>query len=327
MRTFSIVLLLLAGTTSSSRAQNGSHRSPAIQISKITYHGWPNSYRISNGKVQAVVVPAIGRVMQFQLVGGVNIFWQDRRLDGRAPDPNSREWANFGGDKSWPSPQDDWSKMVGRGWPPPAGFDAVPYEARVEDGVLELSSPVDPSYRIRVRRRVELDPAKPQMEVVTSYEKITGAPVKVGVGVITQLRDPQRVFMVLPKKSRFPDGYVLLQFSPPEDVRIHDGLVSLKRGNKISSEIGSDADTLLWMDGEYVLRIDSPRVQRAEYAEQGTNSTIFTAADPQAYVELETFGPLSVMKAGDRIQRKNTYTLLERSEKDPDAEARKVARP
>lgn len=329
MRTFLLVVTLLAGTISGSGGRTGDHpsepqRSPAIQISKITYHGWPDSYRISNGKVQAVVVPAIGRVMQFQLVGRDNVFWQDRRLDGKVPDPNSKQWTNFGGDKSWPSPQDDWLKITRRAWPPPAGFDAEQNEARVENGVLELISPVDRSYGIRVRRRMELDQHAPRMTITTIYQKIDGAPVKIGVGVITQLRDPERVFMLLPKKSRFPEGYVLLQFSRPEDVTVHDGLVSLARGKKVNSQIGSDADTLLWMDEQYVLRIDSPRVPGAEYADQGTNTTIFTASDPQAYVELETFGPLTAMGPGDWIERTNTYTLLRRTEKDPEVEAKKL---
>ena len=323
------MVTLLAGMISWCGAQNTAHHqpTPATQVSTITYHNWPNSYRISNGKVQAVVVPAIGRVMEFQFADGDNVFWQDRSLDGKISDPNSTHWTNFGGDKSWPSPQDDWSKIIGRGWPPPAGFDAVPYEARVEDNDVVLISPVDPSYGIRVRRRIGLDPTASRMTITTIYEKLAGPPVKVGVGVITQLRDPVRLFMVNPKQSRFPDGYVLLQFSPPENVSVKDDFVSLSRGKKTSTQIGSDANTLLWIDEKYVLRIDSPRVPCEEYADRGTNSTIFTAPDPQAYVELETFGPLIVMNHGDRIERANTYTLLRRTEKNPEAEARKLAQP
>ena len=316
-------LLLFAVASSFSYAQSAPHISGEIQISKITYRGWPNIYRVSNGRVETIIVPAIGRVMEFRYVGGEDIFWENAALAGQTADPNSKEWANFGGDKSWPSPQADWPKMIGRNWPPPTGFDAVAYQAQVENRAVELISPVDAG--IRVRRKVQLDPAAPRMEIVTSYEKVSGNPMKVGIGVITQVRDPQRLFMVLPKKSRFPKGYVLQQFSPPQDVQVRDGLVSLKRGAKTSTQIGSDADTLLWMNDKYVLRIDSPRVRDAEYADQGTNTTIFTSADPQAYVELETFGPLTVMKVGDHIERKNTYTLMERTEKDPEKEARKIA--
>src|SRR5438270_8713078 len=67
------------------------------------------------------------------------------------------------------------------------------------------------------------------MTITTTYEKVSGRPMKVGIGVRTQLRDPQRAFMVLPPKSRFPQGYVRLRFDPPHDLKVEDGLVSLDR--------------------------------------------------------------------------------------------------
>jgi len=293
-----------------------------VSVTNVTYHGWPNSLILSNGKVEVVVVPAIGRVMQFCFVREDGPFWENRAMDGKAPNPAAKEWSNFGGDKSWPSPQADWQKITGRGWPPPVAFDAMPDHSNTHGGVVELVSAVDPSFGIRTRRRVELDYQKPIMTITTTYEKVSGRPMKVGIGVVTQLRDPQRAFMVLPPKSRFPQGYVRLRFDPPHDLKVEDGLVSLTRDNT-QSQIGSDANTLLWMDEKYVVRIDSSRV-RGEYADEGTNATIYTGANPDAYVELETFGPLSLMKTGNKIQRRNVYTLLQRQEKDPFAEAKRV---
>jgi hypothetical protein len=288
------------------------------------YHGWKDSLTISNGKVEAIIVPGIGRVMQFHFVGEGDVFWQDRSMDGKSPDPSAKKWGNFGGDKSWPAPQADWKKLVGRGWPPPATFDAVPFDAVVEGTTVELVSPVDAFYGIRLRRRVKLDPQQPVMSITTTYEKLRGSPIKVGIGVITQLRDPQRAFMVLPKKSRFPKGYVLLQFGLPQDLVVKDGLVSLNRSHSTESQIGTDASTLLWMDDKYVLRIESMRVEGAEYSDQGSSAEIYTNYDPFAYVELETFGPLIPMKVGDKIERTNLYTLLRRSQRDPEAEAKRV---
>src|SRR5712671_5823512 len=73
------------------------------------YHGWSNSILVSNGRVEAVIVPAIGRVMQFRLAGDEDgPFWENRTLNGRKPDPESNDWGNFGGDKAWPAPQADW---------------------------------------------------------------------------------------------------------------------------------------------------------------------------------------------------------------------------
>ena len=45
-------------------------------------------------------------------------FWENPALFGKAPDPGSKEWLNFGGDKSWPAPQIDWPNTTPRAWPP-----------------------------------------------------------------------------------------------------------------------------------------------------------------------------------------------------------------
>jgi hypothetical protein len=214
--------------------------------------------------------------------------------------------------------------MIGRGWPPPSTFDSVPLEGKVLSRAVELRSPVDPAYGIGFRRRIEIDRRRPVMTITTTYEKVAGNPVKVGIGVITQLIDPDRVFMVLPEKSRFTQGYVQQQFGLPADLRVEGRFVSMRRAKQ--AQIGSDADTLIWMNDRYVLRMDSSRVPAAEYADHNTSATIYTSADPLKYVELEPFGPLSTMRVGDRIERQVTYTLMPRTEKDPLTQAKLAAR-
>jgi hypothetical protein len=296
----------------------------AVTVSEIDYRDWKDSLAIHNASAEVIVVPATGRVMQFHFAGEEPIIWENQSLAGNLPVEDPKHWTNFGGDKSWPSPQDDWQKMIGRGWPPPFSFDQVAANASVRGNVVELEFPIDPAYGIRQRREIDLDEYQPVLRITTTYEKVSGAPVKVAIGVITQLTDPERAFMVLPEKSQFPKGYVHLQFSLPENLDVKNRLASLTRGHDIESQIGSDAGTLLWMNQKYVLRIDSPRVEGAEYADHGSSAVIYTGANPNSYVELETFGPLSTLKAGDKIQRTNTYTLSRRTEKDPEAEARKI---
>jgi hypothetical protein len=89
--------------------------------------------------------------------------------------------------------------------------------------------------------------------------------------------------------------------------------------------VGTDGGALLWMGEQYVLRIDSPRFPLAEYPDQGCSVEIYTNPDPQAYVELEILGPLRKVKQGEQIRRTTTYTLLKRTEFDPDLEARKLS--
>jgi len=69
-------------------AQNAPLSPSDIQISRITYHGWANSYRISNGRVEAIVVPTIGRVMQFHYLGREEISGRTRRWLGKVTTRN-----------------------------------------------------------------------------------------------------------------------------------------------------------------------------------------------------------------------------------------------
>src|ERR1044072_8879640 len=131
---------------------------------RTNYHGWTNSILMSNGRVEAVIVPAIGRVMQFRLAGEEDgPFWENRALDGKAPDPESKEWGNFGGDKTWPAPQSEWERTASRAWPPPAAFDSMPVETKEDGFVVTLISSVDPHYGIRTYREISLDLRRPVM--------------------------------------------------------------------------------------------------------------------------------------------------------------------
>jgi len=290
----------------------------------VQHNGWTGSLTLNNGLVEVVVVPAVGRVMQFRFVGEDDVFWENPRLFGKVADPRSEEWLNFGGDKVWPSPQSDWQALTGRGWPPPASFDSAPFEARMVAQEIEMVSPVDPNYGIRVRRRVSLDPKQPVLKITTVFEKVSGNPVKVSIAVITQVRDFERVYVALPEKSRFSQGYRHLNFEVPQDLKTNGRWLSLTRARNFKAQIGSDGGTMLWVSDKHALRIEAPLVAGAEYPNQGCSTVVYTNEDPDAYAELETFTPLRTLKAGEQMEQTNTYTLWKRTGKEVDSEAMKI---
>jgi hypothetical protein len=67
---------------------------------------------------------------------------------------------------------------------------------------------------VRVRRIISLHPDRPVMTTETSYQKVQGAPVRVGIWTITQLASPERAFILLPPHSTLPAGYTNLL--PPQ---------------------------------------------------------------------------------------------------------------
>jgi hypothetical protein len=297
----------------------------AINITRTNYHDWPDSIIMNNGKVEAVIVPAIGRVMQFKFIGDNDgPLWNQRKLDGQASDPNSTEWRHFGGDKTWPAPQADWSQITDRPWPPPPAFDSMPVQATTEQGMVTLTSPVDPFYGIHTIRQIMLVPGKPVMRIETTYEKVQGNPQRVAVWVITQVRHPVGVYLRVPSASIFPQGCNNQGPALPPSLRVEKGLLSLTRDPKVAYKIGSDAGALLWVGEKTALMIESPRDENGDYPDHGSSVEIYTNPDALPYVELEMLGPLHTMKVGDRIQRSSTYTLFPREVSSSAAQAREI---
>jgi hypothetical protein len=295
----------------------------AVTVTKTNYRGWRESIVLSNSQVEAVIVPAIGRVMQFRFQDAAATFWENRQLDGKLPNSNSKNWANFGGDKTWVAPQSDWEEVTGRSFPPPPAFDSMPVTARVEGSNVTLISPVDPFYGIRTYRQIRLNPAKAVMTIDTTYEKVKGEPRDVAVWTITQLRDPVGVYAKLPQPSIFPSGYDR-QTGLPANLKVENHLLSLTRDRQQNHKIGSDASSLLWLGEKVALRIDSPRLAGANYPNRGSSAEIYTNADPDAYVELEFLSPLQKLQVGEKMHLTTTYTLIRRTTANADVEAREI---
>lgn len=289
----------------------------AVSITKTNYHGWSEAYQISNGVAEVLVVPTAGRVMQFRFAGEeTGPFFENRAMDGKAPIPTSKEWGNFGGDKTWPSPQEDWGKVTPRGWPPPVAFDSMPVTARVEGSKLRLISAVDPHYGIRAERVISLDSTAATMFITTTYFKVEGEPRKVGVWIITQLGEPDFVYI----PTSIGEKYVRQSDAPPQNLHVGKHAITLKRSPSKAAKIGTDAGALIWVGPRHAVRIESPRGE-GEYPDEGSSAEVYTNPNPLTYVELEMLGPLKTMKIGDTINQTSAYYLLHRADLDEQIKA------
>ena len=312
-------------------------RPPGPIMSDAQFHGWLAKV-LRNAAAEVVVVPAIGRVMQFRLLdaGSKPIFWSHPTL-GPALAPDENGWINFGGDKAWPAPQSAWASLLGKGWPPPATFDSIAHAATVveNDCAIVLTSPVDPAYGMRVRRKISVCAADPVMTIETTYEKVSGAKVQVGVWTIAQLVSPARAFVLLPKRSAFPGGYRSLLPAAPKDLAVNGRLLSLARDTAQKTMIATDGEALLWVgDGpDLLIENRTPPREGAERKSEdkwpdGAHSQIYTSSDDaESYVELELLGPLHDLEAGQSASLTSRYTLIRRAEADPLAEAQRVFEP
>jgi hypothetical protein len=295
-----------------------------ITVTKTNHQGWEDSYILSNSQAEAIIVPEIGRVMQFRFKNGENTFWENSEIYGKTPNPKSEDWDNFGGDKSWPAPQSEWENITKISWPPPTAFDSVPVKAKLENNEITLISQIDPYYGIRYYRKITLEPNKPIMKITTTFEKVKGDSQQVSVWTITQLNEPVSVYAAIPQNSIFPQGYNKQSDDLPANLKVDNGILSLNRDREKAHKIGSDASTLLWVGETVAVRMDSPRIDEVIYPDNNSSAEIYTNYDPKAYVELEFLSPLKALEVGETMDLTVTYTLIKTTSEDIEEQAKKI---
>jgi hypothetical protein len=112
------------------------------------YKSWGSKWKaivMQNDLITLATVPAVGgRVMQYDLGGHSSIFINSDELGKIYTPAKNGQWHNFGGYKTWPSPQSRWPGT----WPPPPTLDCAQYNSKIDstskDSVSVLvTSPVE----------------------------------------------------------------------------------------------------------------------------------------------------------------------------------------
>lgn len=307
-----ISLLALVSRTSAA--------SPVTIAERQNYRGWTDAIFLRNRTVEAVIVPSVGRVMQFRFVGEADgPFWENEKLAGKPmpAEPWKAAHGSFGGDKTWPAPQSLWN------WPPPDVFDTSAVTATINpDRSVTLTSPTSTRFGLRTVRRITLDTTAPAMRIETTYEKISGPPLDVSVWIITQLRDPLASFMPAPADSKFATGLAPQWPALPGASERRGDLLRLVRLPAKSYKVGNDSPDIVWVGTKHLLKISAERIPGATYPDGGCIAEFYGNADPVPYVEHETLGPLKNLRIGDTSSATNRYVLARRNSADPEADAR-----
>ncbi len=319
----SVIALLFALVPARVQSQPAQANAPSIAVS-TNYHSWENAVSLNNGIVEAIIVPTIGRVQQFRFLGDtVGAFWEDPRMYGRTPSGGGF-YANFGGDKAWPSPQSEWN------WPPPRGFDGSTNAVSFANGIVTLVTPVDSRYGIRTTRIIELVPGKPVMRIRTVFERTAESSKTNSLGVwidceATVTRD-SKCYVPVPSSSSFPNGYTTTGSSAftaalPAAFTNANGLISFG-SDSANHKVGFDGGTLVLVGANLALRLDAPRVPGATYPDGNSSTEVYTAGSN--YFELEAMGPLTNLPVGGKMEFVTVYSLFRRTEPTTDADARKI---
>lgn len=154
---------------------------------------------MTNGRLTAVVVPALGRLMAFGAIGDENVLWDaplrcgDAGGSRCAPYRFGPRYVNWGGDKIWLAPQGRWQQFYGKGWPPDPDWDGTPHEAQPTAWGIRLTSRISSKTGLQIVREFAF--SGDALRVTSTMTKRQGAPIRCSVWEIAQEATPDTVFV------------------------------------------------------------------------------------------------------------------------------------
>jgi hypothetical protein len=294
----------------------------AAAISEAKWNGRA-AYKLSDGKSEVLIVPSLGRVMSYGLVGGPNLLYADTKAK---PDPkNPQSWVNYGGDKTWPGPQNEWGLwQASGGWPPPREWDGAAHEAEViTGGKLRTTSGVHPRMGARTVRTYEIN-AQGELVIEQAIEKLSGAPLSLSVWSVTQIVQPDAIFLAANSDSPYKNGFHWISREAGADKKpkafdvslLGTDLIQLRPSLNGSFKIGVDAPVahLASVKDGVAFVQKAPRPE-GDYPNGALNAgfplEIWNNAGP-AYNELEVLSPRRnyfASKDGKSVGTRFTHTV------------------
>lgn len=269
----------------------------AVTVSKETYAGWSDSYRISNGTVDLVVVPKVGRIMRYGYVGERNFLWENPGTAGK--EGSATGYLNHGGDKVWPAPQSVWN------WPPDAALDGSPWTVETLPNGVRITSPVGKLVKVRIVRDITLAPLGTNVDIKNRMENL-GDRQRVAVWQVTQVAPPDMVslpFEIAPEQPRGWHGYGNEKLDPKFHEQTREEL-RLKRDPNSSRKFGAFSTkgriTSTFGTTRFVSEIVNPVVrQNFRYPDKNSPLQVYLSGDPSPYIEMELNSPLQAMDRGE----------------------------
>ena len=275
-------------------------------VEKIGYAGWPNCYRLTDGRVEIVATSDVGpRVVRFGFVGKENVFGgleEDFGLTG------GDEWRLYGGHRFWHSPE-----AKPRTYFPDNG----PVEVETEDIGLRLIAPVESTTGIA--KIVEVSLEGDRVRVVHTLRNegswaVELAPwalsvmAKNGVAVVPHptSADPDRL---LPNRT-----LMLWPYTDMTDPRVRWGsrFITLRQDPEmeppIKFGISADDGWAAYLRGDMVFLKRFDFLPGMLYPDNGCSVECYTN---DRFLELETLGPMEWLEPEEEVGYEERWYLFE----------------
>ena len=302
-----LVLVLMSGPEVFGRRRGRPERK--LKMEKVSYAGWPNCIKLSNGQVELIATTDVGpRIMRFGFVGGQNLLKEFKDQTGKT---GGKEWRSYGGHRLWHAPE-----HIVRTY----SLDNTPIKHKWDGKTLRLTQDIEPETGIVKEIEITLDPKDNHVKVLHRLINKNMWDIEAAAWAMSVMAQGGR--LILPQEPFGPHPEFLLparplvlwRYTDMKDPRWIWGTkyIQLKQNPKVSkkqkagllNKVGWGA---YYLNGELFLK-RYPYIPGATYPDMGCNTETFTNDE---MLEFETLGPLVKIPAdGGKVEYVERWSLF-----------------
>lgn len=283
-------------------------------LEQISYRGWKNAYRISNGTVQLIVLADVGpRIIWYGFIEGENVLHEVGADAGRT---GGSEFRLYGGHRLWVWPE------VPRTYFP----DNRALALNQQGPRVRFSAPLEsPNPGTNLQKELEIELASAGTRVTIAHRVINhdNRPTTLAVWAPTMMRTGGRAILPLPPRAAMDRDHfqsvgpmTLWSFTDLADPRWRFGTeyIQLKqiaqptgRFREQMTGIYNPAGWGAYFCNGTLFTKRAVVIAGASYPDFGCNFEVFT--NPE-FLELETLGPKLVLQSGEETTHLESWELF-----------------
>jgi hypothetical protein len=271
-----------------------------VSIVKQDFKGWPNSWWVSNGTIELVVIGDIGpRIMRFGFAGGQNFF---KEFAGQLGASGESKWMARGGHRLWIAPEDRVMSYA----PDNASVDVA-----VAGDAITATGPVEALTGLEKQISVKMDADRAEVEVTHRIRNAGVKPYALAPWALTMFAQGGRAIHGFPARGTHPEilaptnPLIMWAFTHLDDPRwrLSRKYLQLRQdpNNRNPQKLGAyNRHTwgAYWLNSELFIKRYEAIAEPAAYPDYGCTFETFTNAE---ILELETLGPLTTLAPGDWV--------------------------
>lgn len=275
-------------------------------IEKVSWGGWPNCYRITDGKTEAIVTTDVGpRIVRYGFVGGQNLLLEiPAEQGGQGED----RFVARGGHRLWIAPEHREGTYAA---------DNQPCEAVVDKDTLQLTSPKETFWGLQKQLHITLMPDG-RLQILHRVSNRQPVPIIISIWALTMMAPNGFGITGFPPRGTHPEQLaptnplVMWAFTNLRDPRLQFTMKHLVLRQDPScnepNKLGIfNVDT--W--GAYLLQNDlfikrATADANAAYPDFGSSFEIWTNGQT---LELETLSPLKQLAPSEALEHQEIWSL------------------